>query len=298
MEPAERRTAVGWLAGRGLPVSRACRAVNWRRSNWYRKPCDKAAADAPVINAINEALSAPCRSRWGFWKIHGWLRLKERPINHKRLWRVYKTMRLNLPRRAKKRLPARVKHPLNAPPVADRQWSMDFMEDSLYDGRRFRTLNLFDEGTREALAIEIDTSLPAARVIRVLEQLSESRDLPGQIRVDNGPEFTSAKLRAWCENHGIKLHFTQPGRPMQNGYVERFNGSFRREILEAHLFGSLDEVRDLAHDWITCYNEERPHDALGKLPPSLFRQQQTNQQNTQPHQPSPTSQNSTFEMSH
>ena len=297
MEPAERRTAVGWLvAERGVPIRRACRAVNWRRSNWYRKPLDRALADASVIDAISEALSVPCRSRWGFWKIHDWLRLKNRPINHKRLWRVYRAMKLNLPRRAKKRLPARVKQPLAAPPVPDLQWSMDFMEDTLYCGRKFRTLNLFDEGTREALAIEVDTSLPAARVIRLLDQLAESRSLPKQIRVDNGPEFTSAKLQAWCEQHGVRLHFTQPGRPMQNGYVERFNGSFRREILDANIFGSLEEVRDLTHQWITCYNDERPHDALGNLPPSLFRLQ--TQKINQPQQLPSTAGNSTFEMSH
>jgi putative transposase len=250
--------------------------VNWRRSNWYRKPANRAEADAPVIDAINEALSSPCRRRWGFWKIHDWLRLKKRPVNHKRLWRVYKAMKLNLPRRTKKRLPARVKQPLAAPPVADRQWSMDFMEDSLYCGRKFRTLNLFDEGTREALAIEVDTSLPAARVIRVLGQLAESRSLPEQIRVDNGPEFTSATLQAWCEQRGVRLHFTQPGKPMQNGYVERFNGSFRREILDANIFGSLDEVRDFAHEWMKCYNEEHlttrsatslPHSSANNQPP-------------------------------
>ncbi len=298
MEPAERRTAVGWLVGeRGLPIRRACRAVNWRRSNWYRKPADRAEADAPVIDAINEALGAPCRRRWGFWKIHDWLRIKKRPVNHKRLWRVYKAMKLNLPRRAKKRLPSRVKQPLAAPPVADRQWSMDFMEDSLYCGRKFRTLNLFDEGTREALAIEVDTSLPAARVIRVLTQLAESRSLPEQIRVDNGPEFTSATLHAWCEERGVHLHFTQPGKPMQNGYAERFNGSFRREILDANIFGSLDEVRDLAHEWLTCYNEERPQDSLGSIPPSLFRQQQTNPNQPPSNTPKP-SENSTFELSH
>ncbi len=217
--------------------------------------------------------------------------------SRKRLWRVYRTMNLNLPRRAKKRLPARVKQPLDAPPVADSQWSMDFMHDTLYDGRSFRTLNVFDEGTREALAIEIDTSLPAARVIRVLEQLKESRNLPTQIRTDNGPEFIAAKLAAWCEKHGVRLHNIQPGKPTQNSYVERFNGSYRREILDANIFADLDEVRELTHEWITCYNDERPHDALRSLPPSLFRQQHTNQ-NTQPNQHPETARNSTFEMSH
>jgi putative transposase len=266
-------------------VSRACNAVKLGRSSWYRKPRDRAAADAEVIDAINEVLDSRVRARWGFWKCDGWLDQKQRGINHKRLWRVYKAMGLNLKRRTKKRVPARVKQPLAAPAQVDHQWSMDFMQDSLYCGRGFRTLNLFDEGTREVLAIEVDTSLPAARVIRVLEQLKDSRQLPTQIRVDNGPEFVSAKLHAWCDTHNINLQFIQPGRPMQNGYVERFNGSFRTEILDAYTFGSLDEVRELAHEWMNCYNHERPHDALNGIPPALFREQL--EQQTKPNTKSP-----------
>lgn len=148
-------------------------------------------------------------------------------------------MGLNLPRRAKKRLPARVKEPLDAPPHPNAYWSMDFMHDTLYHGKRFRTLNILDEGVREALAIEVDTSLPAERVIRVLEQLKDSRPLPRQIRVDNGPELISSKLVAWCERHQINLHHIQPGKPTQNAYIERFNRTYLREVLDAYLFGSL-----------------------------------------------------------
>jgi putative transposase len=286
LEPAERRQAVGWLAlERSIPVARACRAVGLARSNWYRKTVDWAAKDAPVIDAINEVLDSRVRARWGFWKCDGWLDQKQRAINHKRLYRVYKSMGLNHKRRTKKRVYARVRQPLAAPAQVDHQWSMDFMQDTLYCGRCFRTLNIFDEGTREVLAIEVDTSLPAARVIRVLEQLKDSRQLPTQIRVDNGPEFVSAKLQAWCDSHHVTLHFIQPGRPMQNGYVERFNGSFRTEILDAYTFGSLEEVRELAHEWIECYNYERTHDSLNGIPPALFRElleQQTAHQTPTP----------------
>ena len=269
-----------------MSVSRACNAVNFGRSSWYREPVDWAKKDAPVIDAINEVLDSRVRARWGFWKCDGWLDQKQRGINHKRLWRVYKAMGLNLQRkRTKKRVPARVKQPLAAPAQVDHQWSMDFMADSLYCGRSFRTLNLFDEGTREVLAIEVDTSLPAARVIRVLEQLKDSRQLPTQIRVDNGPEFDSAKLHAWCDTHNINLHFIERGRPMQNGYVERFNGSFRTEILDAYTFGSLEEVRDLAHEWMECYNYERPHDAHKGIPPALFREQLEQQTETKTKSP-------------
>lgn len=270
-----------------LGVSRACRAVNLPRARYDRPGRDGRERDAPVIARLNEVVGR--HGRWGFWKCFHWMRLKGENWNHKRVWRVYRAMKLNLPRRAKRRLPARLRQPLNAPPQADLQWSMDFMHDTLYHGRRYRTLNVHDEGVREVLAIEVDTSLPAERVIRVLEQLKESRPLPRQIRVDNGPELISAKLLAWCENHPISLHHIQPGKPMQNGYIERFNKSFRNEVLDANLFGSLSEVREAVHQWMCAYNQERPHDALGNLPPALYRQQQTTNN---------TAQNSTLELSH
>jgi putative transposase len=263
------------VGDRALPVSRACRAVNLGRSSYYRPRPGRLSRDAAVIDRLNEVVAR--HGRWGFWKCFHWLRLKGETWNHKRVWRVYKSMRLNLPRRARKRLPARVKQPLDAPAEAGRQWSMDFMHDTLFCGKRFRTLNVFDEGVREILAIEVDSSLPAERVIRVLDQLKDSHPLPRQIRVDNGPELISSKLVAWCESHGIRLHHIQPGKPTQNAYVERFNRSFRHEVLDAHLFSSLAQVRDLVHDWMISYNEERPHASLGNLPPALFRKNLTNQ---------------------
>ena len=175
-----------------LPVTRACEAVGLSRSSWYRPEPDHGDLDAPVIAKLNEVVSK--HGRWGFWKCFHWMRQRGAPWNHKRVWRVYRSMGLNLPRRAKRRLPTRVKQPLNAPPVPDKLWSMDSMHDTLYHGKRFRILNVFDEGVREALAIVVDSSLPAERVIRVLEQIKDSRALPEQIRVDNGPELISSKL--------------------------------------------------------------------------------------------------------
>jgi len=267
---------VDWLINeQSISKSRACRVMNVARSNWYRGLPDSRERDAPVIDRLNEVISR--HGRWGFWKCFHWMRQRGEAWNHKRVLRVYREMGLNLPRRAKRRLPARVKQPIHVPPKADRMWSMDFMHDTLYHGKRFRTLNVFDEGVREILAIEVDTSLPAERVIRVLEQLKESRALPEQIRVDNGPELISSKLIAWCEEHKVRLHHIQPGKPTQNAYIERFNRTFRSEVLDAHLFASLTEVREIVHQWMIAYNEERPHDALGNLPPALFKQQtQTN----------------------
>jgi len=145
------------------------------------------------------------------------------------------------------------------------------MHDSLYCGKRFRTLNVLDEGTRECLAIEVDSSLLAERVVRTLEHLKMERGLPAQLRVDNGPELISARLTDWCEANAIKLVYIQPGKPQQNGFVERFNGSFRREFLNAYLFESLTQVREMAWFWRIDYNDGRTHESLGHLPPSAYR---------------------------
>ena len=208
------------------------------------------------------------------------MRQRGEVVNHKRVWRIYKQLKLNLPRRTKKRLPKRSRQPLQIPACANQMWSMDFMSDSLYHGKRFRTLNVLDEGVREALAIEVDTSLPAERVIRVLEQLELSRPLPQQIRVDNGPEFISSKLASWCKRKHINLHYIEPGKPTQNAYIERFNRTMRREVLDAHLFGSLNDVREIVHHWMTDYNEERPHESLNNLPPSVYRRSLTTKENS------------------
>jgi putative transposase len=150
---------------------------------------------------------------------------------------------------------------------------MDFTADTLYQGRRFRTLNILDEGGREALAIVIDTAIPGTRVVRTLERLGEWRGKPDAIRVENGPEYLAQVLTAWCRNQGVQLTDIQPGKPNQNAYSERFNRTFRHEVLDAYVFASLREVRAMTHHWITTYNEERPHDSLGSIPPAMFRRQ-------------------------
>jgi putative transposase len=250
-------------------VQRACRVVTMSRAAYYRKPEDRALRDAAVIDALNAMVVK--HGRWGFWKCHDRLRLDGHGWNHKRTWRVYCTMKLNLPRRTKRRL-FRLPQPLDAPVLPNQIWSLDFMSDCLYQGRRFRTLNVLDEAVREALAIEVDTSLPAARVVRVLEQLEAWRGLPKAIRLDNGPELTSQTLMDWCATKGIELRYIQPGKPNQNAFIERFNRSYRSEVLSRWLFESLDQVREITHAWIKSYNEERPHDALGNLPPALYRE--------------------------
>ena len=230
----------------------------------------------------------------GYWQCCYRLWNKAHWWNHKRIYRVYKDMKLNIRRRAKKRLPERVKQPLMVPSAPNQVWSIDFMSDSLVDGRKFRLLNIIDDFNRESLAIEVDTSLPSLRVIRVLEQLIAQRGKPANIRCDNGPEFISHKLEEWCNDktRQITLQFIQPGRPMQNAYIERKNGSMRRELLNAYLFYSLSEVRALKDQWQLDYNQDRPHKSLGYMSPHNYAQQwHKSNANEQEHYPQTANEN-------
>ena len=210
------------------------------------------------------------QGRWGFWKCFDRLRLDGHAWNHKRVHRVYCALRLNLPRRTKRRVPTRLRQPLVAPSTLNGIWALDFMEDALYGGRRFRTLNVLDEGNREALAIEIGTSIPAARVVRVLEQLLSIYGRPEALRLDNGPELTAQVLTDWCQQQAIALRYIQPGKPDQNAFIERFNRTYREEVLDAYVFASLAEVQAITDEWLRTYNEYRPHDSLGRIPPTRF----------------------------
>jgi putative transposase len=229
--------------------------------HYKRAPKD----DSVLMDALEELVKK--HPTIGFWKCYYRLRRKGYECNHKRLYRVYKLLRLNIRRRLKRRLPERVKQPLMVPETLNHSWSMDFMSDSLVDGRRFRLLNIIDDYNRESLWIEVDTSLPSLRVIRVLERLLEMRGKPKRIRVDNGPEFVSDRLQLWCEERNIELLFIQPGKPVQNAFIERNNGSLRRELLDAYHFFTLAQVRQMAEVWKQDYNCSRPHQALGFVPP-------------------------------
>jgi putative transposase len=186
---------------------------------------------------------------------------------------VYCALRLNLPRRTKRRLPMRLRQPLVAPAGLNEIWALDFMADSLYGWRPFRTLNVIDEGNRQVLGIEVATSIPARRVIRVMEQLIEMYGKPDAIRLDNGSELTSTAFTEWCEAQRIELRFIQPGKPDQNAYIERFNRTYRNEVLDAYV-DSIEQVREVTAHWLPEYNEERPHDSLGRVPPLTFMPRQ------------------------
>lgn len=244
----------------------ACRLVGLSRST-YRYQAQRL-DDTEIVEALT-ALAERHR-RWGFDKMMDWLRKEGFKWNHKRVYRVYRELGLNRRVKPKKRLPARHPQPLLQPIAANQVWSIDFMSDSLTDGRAFRTLNLIDDFNREALHIEVDTSLPAARVIRVLEQVAGERGYPQAIRSDNGPEFLAHALTAWTTDRRLLWDFIEPGKPAQNAYIERFNRTYREDVLDAYLFDTLEEVRAITETWLEEYNDVRPHAALGGATPNAF----------------------------
>ncbi len=251
-----------------LPVQRACRVVRLSRTAYYQPPVPASRRDAAVIAALTDAVTR--YPRWGFWKLFDRLRVEGRPWNHKHVHRVYCALRLNLPRRTTRRVPRRIRQPLVAPPVLNQTWALDFMTETLYDGRRVRLLTMIDEGNREGLEIAMGVSLPSRRVVRVLNELVALHGRPTAVRVDNGPEFTAQPFVDWCAEHGVATHYIQPGKPDQNAYIERFNRSYRTEVLNAHLFESIAELKALTNAWLRVYNSERPHDSLGRVPPLTF----------------------------
>lgn len=206
--------------------------------------------------------------RWGFGLCFMYLRnIKQFTWNHKRVYRIYRQLELNLRIKPKRRIKRDKPDALQVPTRENQVWSMDFMSDTLSDGRSLRTFNVVDDFNREGLGIEVDLSLPSLRVIRSLERIIEWRGKPAALRCDNGPEYISQKLIDWANEHRITLMYTQPGKPTQNAYVERFNRTVRQEWLDLHLFDSVEHAQELATQWLWIYNNERPHSAIGGVPP-------------------------------
>lgn len=249
-----------------VSLRRACRIVGISDSVYRYKPDGD--RNEPLIAALQE--SAERYPAYGFSKLLKVLRRQGYSWNHKRVHRMYCSLKLNKRRKGKKRLPLRTPDPLSVPDAINRCWSIDFMSDALMCGRRFRTFNVVDDFNREVLAIEVDLSLPAQRVIRVLERIVAWRGIPAKLRMDNGPEFISITLADWAEQHQIELEFIKPGKPTQNSYVERFNRTYRTEVLDMYAFRTLSQVREITENWMREYNEERPHDSLNDLTPWEF----------------------------
>ena len=207
---------------------------------------------------------------WGFGLCYLYLRnVKGFKWNHKRVYRIYRELELNLRIKPKKRLVRQKPEPLSVPEKINDCWSMDFMHDQLSDSRSYRLFNVIDDFNREGLTIEVDFSLPASRVIRVLDQVIEWRGKSKYIRCDNGPEYISNLLADWAKSNGIELVFIQPGNPQQNAYVERYNRTVRYDWLSQHLFDSIDEVQRHATRWLWTYNNERPNMALNGMTPMM-----------------------------
>jgi putative transposase len=254
------------MAEQGISERRSCRILDLSRSA-YRYQA-KSIDDQRIEQELQKLANS--QPRWGYGKMIDYLRHQGYVWNHKRIYRVYCEMGLNMHRKPKKRLPARAAQILVVPGQPDQTWSLDFMSDSLVNGRTFRTLNVIDDFNREALWIEVDTSLPAERVVQVLDKLLFERAAPQQIRMDNGPELIAQCLESWAEVKQIKLTHIQPGKPAQNAYIERFNRTFREDVLDAYLFDDLQEVRTITEQWLENYNSIRPHEALHGLTPRQF----------------------------
>jgi len=244
----------------------ACRLVGVARSTkrYRARGNDQEAELRQRIRTL--ALSRP---RFGYRRLYVLLRREGFAVNRKRVHRLYRLEGLAVRRRRRKRV-AMPRQPMPVPQRVNERWSMDYVHDALSDGRTFRCLTLVDDHSRESLAIEVDTSLPGRRVIRVLEQLAELRGLPRGIVVDNGPEFAGQALDVWAHQRGVALDFIRPGRPVENAFVESFNGRFRDECLDQHWFRSLDEARDEIERWRQDYNDVRPHSSLGDRTPSEY----------------------------
>lgn len=251
----------------GLSERRGCRLVGLNRATHLYQPKDSD-RDERIRRRMREL--AEENRRWGCPMLHRVLKRENLVQNHKKTERLYREEGLSIRRRKKKKIAGHLRVEMPAPTAVNERWSMDFVSDRLWQGRRFRVLTLVDDYSRENLALEVDTSIGGARVARVLDRLASTRGLPKCIRVDNGPEFTGQALDEWAYRTGVKLDFIDPGKPTQNAFIESFNGTFRRECLSDNWFTSLSEARQAIEVWGRKYNQERPHSSLDDLTPAEF----------------------------
>ena len=247
-------------------VNRACRLLNMSRSSYHYKP--KLANDHEIKVVL--ANLADKHRRYGFKKMFNKTRQFGHEWNHKRVYRVYCDLKLNLRRKPKKRLPRRNMVTLTQPQQANISWSMDFMSDALDYGKRFRTVNVIDDCNREVLGIKASISLPSKRVTEFLDSIAFGRGYPRQLRVDNGPENISKEMVKWAKKHNVHILYIQPGKPAQNAYIERFNRTYREEVLDMYLFRNIADVQAITDEWMLGYNNERPHESLGNLTPQAY----------------------------
>jgi putative transposase len=273
VSPPAKREAVRVACTEGhLSERRACGLLRMHRGSCRYRPRER---NDEALRARLREIAAE-RPRFGYRRLHRMLRREkenERPkwmVNHKRVYRIYQEEGLVMRRKKRKRFRAEVRVPLTLPTGANQVWTMDFTRDTLASGRKFRTLNLMDGYTREAPRIEVDTSLPGLRVVRMLEGVAQARGYPGAMQVDNGPEFISRAVDQGAYAHGVALHFIDPGKQVQNAFIESFNGKFRDECLNQNWFVSLDDARRMIEACRLDYNSVRPHSSLGYRTPEEF----------------------------
>jgi putative transposase len=226
--------------------------------------------DSEVVKRIKQI--AKKHRRYGYRRIHDTL-IKERVINHKKVYRLYTILDLKYRRKRKKRSRMLVQSPIIPASERNQRWSMDFMSDSLYGSRRFRILNIIDDFGREAILGHADLSISGVRLVRLMDRIKETRPLPRQIVVDNGPEFTSKAFLEWADKNHVDIHFIDKGKPTQNALIESYNGKFRDECLNEHWFQDIKEARIAIQEWLDHYNTDRPHSSLGGLSPYEFIEQ-------------------------
>jgi putative transposase len=270
MRPAEQRAMVQRVqAHYGLSERRACRLVGIGRSTLrYRS------RPRPEEESLKRRLRelAAARPRFGYRRLHVLLRREGVTVNHKRIERLYREEGLAVRRRTRKRVARDGRGRAAVPERPNQQWGIDFVSDTLAWRRRIRLFTVVDVFTREVLAIEVDTSLPGGRVVRVLERLAVERGAPDEIVLDKGPELAGKAVDQWAYERGVQLRFIEPGKPVQNAFVESFHGRLRDECLDRHWFVGLSDARHTIESWRQDYNQSRPHSALDYRPPEEFRQ--------------------------
>jgi len=267
VRPAGKRVVVSHLVqAHRLSQRRACRLAELNFSTWQYRARRK---EQPGLRERIKELAAE-RRRFGYRRLHALLRREGWGVNHKAVHRIYVEEGLQVRKRKRKRVARCERQPMVVPQAPNRRWSMDFQHDLLATGQRFRSLNIVDDFSRECPAIEVDTSLPGTRVVRVLDRLAETRGLPLEIVLDNGPEMICKALDEWAWRNGVRLNFIEPGKPTQNAFIESFNGRFRDECLNENWFLDLDDAREIIEAWRIDYNTSRPHSALAYATPEEF----------------------------
>lgn len=267
VSPTERRRAVRAVAMQHQASERrVCRALGVHRS------LVRYASRRRELEGLSEALEkhACDRPRFGYRRLTVMLRREGFAVNHKRVYRLYRAAGLAVRRRKRRRIALGRVRPAACPARPNERWSADFMHDALADGRRLRLFNVVDDATREGLAVEVASGFSGACVARALDRIAEQRGYPKALLLDNGPEFTSGVLEQWAYDRGVQLHFTRPGTPSDNAFIESFNGRVRDECLNQHWFRTLPDARQICAEWLHDYNHVRPHSALGLIPPKEY----------------------------